>query len=237
MNRVIRVVVVDDHLVVREGLRLILESSDDFELIGDAGDGASALHLLGQTQPDVVLMDLRMPGMDGLETIARIRRGWPQIAIVILTTYDDDDLMLRGLQSGASGYLLKDTDRETLFHALRTAARGETLLPAEKMARLLARLRNRVEPEQAAEEVQQITERERAILTLVARGERNKEIAAKLNISEPTVKTHLSRIYYKLGVDSRSSAVAVAMERGLISTLSQKNQGMQNDLMDNPHRQ
>jgi NarL family two-component system response regulator YdfI len=216
MNRGIRVVVVDDHLVVREGLRLILENSDDFELIGDAGDGTSALHLLGQTQPDVVLMDLRMPGIDGLETIARIRQEWPQIAIVILTTYDDDDLMLRGLRSGARGYLLKDTDRETLFHALRSAARSETLLPAEKMARLLDRLRDHVEPEQTGEEMQQITERERAILTLVARGERNKEIAAKLHISEPTVKTHLSRIYYKLGVDSRSSAVAVAMERGLI---------------------
>jgi NarL family two-component system response regulator YdfI len=216
MCKVIRVVVVDDHLVVREGLRLILESNPCFTLIGDASDGASALRLISEMQPDVVLMDLRMPGMDGLEAIAHIRREQPQVAIVILTTYDDDDLMIRGLQSGARGYLLKDTDRETLFHAIRTAARGETLLQPETIAHLLARLQpqpTHILPTDSTE----ITERERTILEAVARGERNKEIAARLNISEPTVKTHLSRIYYKLGVDSRSSAVAVAMRRGLLS--------------------
>lgn len=133
----IRVVVVDDHLVVREGLHMMLEiAGEGFTLLGEAADGAAALRVVEELQPDVVLMDLRMPGMDGLETITQIRERWPHIAIVILTTYDEDDLMLRGLRAGASGYLLKDTDRETLFHAIRAAARGDLLLQSETMARV-----------------------------------------------------------------------------------------------------
>src|SRR2546428_10251301 len=137
----VRVVVVDDHLVVREGLRLILEKAGKgkgFALVGDAADCATALRVIEETQPDVVLMDLRMPGMDGLEAIERIRITWPHIAVVILTTYNEDDLMLRGLRAGACGYLLKDTNRETMFHAIQTAARGETLLQPDIMARLLS---------------------------------------------------------------------------------------------------
>src|SRR5215472_17515448 len=140
-DKVIRVMVVDDHLVVREGLRLILEKAGKakgIELVGDAADGAEALRLVEETQPDVVLMDLRMPGMDGIEAIERIRSAWPRIAVIILTTYNEDDLMLRGLQAGASGYLLKDVSRETLLRSIRGAAQGETLLQPEVFTRLLS---------------------------------------------------------------------------------------------------
>jgi two-component system, NarL family, response regulator YdfI len=215
-NTPIRVAVVDDHLVVREGLRMMLEvaGKGNFALVGDAADGATALRLVEETQPDVVLMDLRMPGMDGLEAIEQMRTKWPHIAVVILTTYNEDDLMLRGLRAGACGYLLKDTTRETMFHAIRTAARGETLLQPDIMARILSytasaalvKTPGRVE----------LTERERDILAGVARGERSKEIARRLGITTRTVATHLTNIYTKLDVDSRASAVAAAMERGLL---------------------
>jgi two-component system, NarL family, response regulator YdfI len=218
-REVIRVMVVDDHLVVREGLRMMLElAGEGFALVGDAADGAAALRLVEEIQPDVVLMDLRMPGMDGLEAIAHIRESWPQIAVVILTTYNEDDLMVRGLRGGACGYLLKDTNRETLFHAIRAAARGEMLLQPEMMARVLA-LTSQVKDATysvVGAEGMELTEREREILQGVARGERSKEIAARLGISIRTVGAHLASIYSKLGVDSRASAVAIALERGLL---------------------
>ena len=223
----IRVVVVDDHLVVREGLRLMLEVAGKgrFALVGDAADGATALRLVEETQPDVVLMDLRMPGMDGLETIEQLRTRWPHIAVVILTTYNEDDLMLRGLRAGACGYLLKDTNRETMFHAIETAARGETLLQPDIMARLLSYTAPTSSPACAVSsslavtpsEHVGLTEREREILAGVARGERSKEIARRLGITTRTVATHLTSIFNKLNVDSRASAVAMAMERGLLS--------------------
>lgn len=218
MSGTIRVLIVDDHLVVREGLRLILETSEGIELVGDAADGASAIRLVSEVQPDVVLMDLRMPGMDGIETIERMRAEWPHIAVVILTTYNEDDLMIRGLRAGACGYLLKDTNRDTLFNAIRTAARGETLLQPEMMARLLSHTaRNASQPLSIYNRGGlELTVREREVLTGVARGERSKEIAARLGITERTVKAHLASIYTKLDVDSRASAVAVAIERGIL---------------------
>ena len=218
-REVIRVVVVDDHLVVREGLRMMLElAGEGFALVGDAADGTTALRVVEELQPDVVLMDLRMPGMDGLATIAHIRSTWPQVAVVILTTYNEDNLMLRGLRGGACGYLLKDTDRETLFHAIRAAARGEVLLQPEIMARVFALTSQAAEemPSFGGTEGMELTEREREILQGVARGERSKEIAARLGISIRTVGAHLASIYSKLGVDSRASAVATALERGLL---------------------
>ena len=218
MSETIRVLIVDDHLVVREGLRLILETSEEIELVGDAADGASAVRLVSEVQPDVVLMDLRMPGMDGIEAIERIRAEWPHIAVVILTTYNEDDLMIRGLRAGACGYLLKDTNRETLFNAIRTAARGETLLQPEMMTRLLSHTvsnESRFLPTSSRGGLE-LTEREREVLTRVAHGERSKEIAARLGITERTVKAHLASIYTKLDVDSRASAVAVAIERGIL---------------------
>ncbi|HEX4203086.1 MAG TPA: response regulator transcription factor [Ktedonobacteraceae bacterium] len=215
-NTPIRVAVVDDHLVVREGLRMMLEvaGKGSFALVGDAADGGTALRLVEETQPDVVLMDLRMPGMDGLEAIEQMRSRWPHIAVVILTTYNEDDLMLRGLRAGACGYLLKDTTRETLFHAIRTAARGETLLQPDIMVRILSYTAS-ASPVKTPEYAE-LTERERDILAGVARGERSKEIARRLGITTRTVATHLTNIYTKLDVDSRASAVATAMERGLL---------------------
>jgi NarL family two-component system response regulator YdfI len=215
-DELIRVVVVDDHQVVRDGLRMMLEIlGKGFSLVGDAADGSSALQLVEETQPDVVLMDLRMPGMDGLETIQQIRVRWPQVAIVILTTYNEDDLMLRGLQAGACGYLLKEANRETLFQAIRCAAQGETFLQPGVLERLLAHTTTSPDPQETSRSMG-LTERERTILSGVARGERSKEIAARLGITTHTVAAHLTSIYNKLGVDSRASAVAVAMQHGLL---------------------
>lgn len=219
-NREVRIVVADDHLVVREGLRFMLEEADEgFVLVGDAGDGASALDVVGKVQPDVVLMDLRMPGMDGLETIKRIRAAWPHIAVLILTTYNEDDLMIRGLQAGACGYLLKDTDRATLFRAIRAAAHGEVLVQPEVMARILSYAAHGISSPlslvNAAHRETDLTERELEVLESLVQGERNKEIAVRLSISERTVRAHLSTIYMKLNVDSRAQAVAVAIERSL----------------------
>jgi NarL family two-component system response regulator YdfI len=219
---IIRLVVVDDHLVVREGLRFMLEEADEgFVLVGDASDGTSALDIIGRVEPDVVLMDLRMPGMDGLEAIKQIRASWPRIAILILTTYNEDDLMIRGLQAGASGYLLKDTNRATLFRAIRAAARGEMVVQSEIMARILSHAAHGVSaPSESAVSAPRretdLTERELEVLQGLVRGERNKEIARRLSVTERTVRAHLSMIYLKLDVDSRSLAVAVAIERGLL---------------------
>lgn len=217
----IRLVVVDDHLVVREGLRFMLEEADEgFVLVGDASDGRSALEIVGKVQPDVVLMDLRMPGMDGLEAIQRIRAAWPRIAVLILTTYNEDDLMIRGLQMGACGYLLKDADRTTLFQAIRAAARGEIVIQPEVMARILSHAAHGVSALSAplggnSRRETDLTERELEVLGGLVQGERNKEIALRLGVTERTIRAHLSTIYMKLNVDSRSQAVAVAIENSL----------------------
>lgn len=213
----IRVLITDDHLIVREGLRLILEIDDNIEVIGEAADGQQCLELAEQLQPDVILMDLRMPGMDGISAIEQLRRRQPDIAIVILTTYNEDDLMLRGLQAGARGYLLKDTSRESLLDTIYAAAKGETLLHPALLARVLSQRTSAIasSPSQTEES---LTERELEVLQATARGERNKEIAYSLGISERTVKAHLASIYEKFGVDSRAAAVAVAAQRGLLQT-------------------
>ena len=223
MSDPIRVLIADDHEVVRDGLRMILEAEESFEVVGEAADGVEAVELTGQLQPQVVLMDLRMPRMNGLEAIERIRAEWPLVAIVILTTYDEDDLMVRGLRAGALGYLLKDTNRQTLFNTLRAAARGEALLMPEVITRVLS------DTEGSPADIRRrsvggisLTKREQMVLEGVAQGERNKEIAARLGISERTVKAHLTSIYNKLGVDSRASAVATAMQSGLLGKQNQE---------------
>jgi two-component system, NarL family, response regulator YdfI len=213
MSASIRILVADDHLIIRQGLRLILETQAGFELVGEAADGAEAVRLCAELQPDVVLMDLRMPGMDGLAAIERLRSEQPGIAVVILTTFNEDDLMMRGLRLGAKGYLLKDTDRETLFNTIRAASRGETLLRPEIMARVLLKTGG---AGATASAQSGLTGRELEVLKAVARGERSKEIAVRLGISERTVKAHLASIYNRLGVDSRAAAIAVASKRGLI---------------------
>ncbi len=216
MSSPLRVLIADDHLVVREGLRLILETADRFELVGQASDGEAAVQLAEELKPDVILMDLRMPGMSGIDAIKQIRERQPASEIVILTTYDEDDLMVEGLRAGARGFLLKDVSRETLFHTMQVAARGETVLGADTMRRLLdASGATHGRPARTAFH---LTPRELQILRAIVRGERNKDIAVQLGISERTVKAHLSSTYSKLGVQSRAAAVATAMRRGLVST-------------------
>jgi len=212
----IRILIADDHLIIRQGLRLILETEPDFELVGEAADGAEAIRLCAELHPEVVLMDLRMPGMDGLTAIERLHTEQPEIAVVILTTFNEDELMLRGLQAGAHGYLLKDTDRAALFDTIRAAARGETLLKPAIMAKLLASARSHTSNKKPNEPASILTDRESQVLDGVARGERSKEIAARLGISERTVKAYLASIYDKLGVDSRAAAIAVAAQKGLL---------------------
>ena len=211
----IKILIADDHLIIRQGLRLILETENDFEIVGEASDGAEAVSLCKKLKPDMVLMDLRMPNMDGLTAIEKLRVDQPQIAVVILTTFNEDDLMLRGLRAGARGYLLKDTDRATLFNTIRAAARGETLLKPEIMARVLSQAHA---PKSETSEPINLTDRELEVLASVARGERSKEIASHLGISERTVKAHLASIYNKLGVDSRAAAIAVAAQMGLLGS-------------------
>jgi NarL family two-component system response regulator YdfI len=209
----IKILIADDHLIIRQGLRLILETENDFELIGEASDGDEAVSLCKKIKPDVVLMDLRMPNMDGLSAIEKLRAEQPHIAVVVLTTFNEDELMLRGLQAGARGYLLKDTDRNTLFDTIRAAARGETLLKPEVMARVLSQANT---SKKESNEPVNLTDRELEVLAAVARGERSKEIAVQLGISERTIKAHLASIYNKLGVDSRAAAIAVAAQKGLL---------------------
>ena len=212
----IRILITDDHFIVREGLRLILETADGFEVVGEAADGAECLRLLPDLAPDVVLMDLQMPGMDGITTIGHLRRKYPEIAIVILTTFNEDEMMLQGLQAGARGYLLKDTDRQTLLDTITAAARGETLLKPEILSRVLALQQAPAAAPASPNEDSPLTNRELEVLRAAALGERNKEIAFKLGISERTVKAHLTSVYNKFGVDSRTAAVAIATQNGLL---------------------
>jgi NarL family two-component system response regulator YdfI len=211
----IRILITDDHFIVREGLRLILETANDIEVVGEAANGAECLRLIPDLAPDVVLMDLQMPGMDGITAISHLRREHPEIAIVILTTFNEDELMLRGLQAGARGYLLKDSDRQTLLDTITAAARGDTLLKPEILSRVLALQQAPAAPASPNED-SSLTNRELEVLRAVALGQRNKEIAYKLSISERTVKAHLTSIYNKFGVDSRAAAVAIATQNGLL---------------------
>jgi NarL family two-component system response regulator YdfI len=224
MPQHIRVLIADDHLMVRKGLSLMLEEKRDegIELVGDAADGAAAVAMVEQLQPDVVVMDIRMPGLGGIAALKRIRRAWPHIAVLLLTTYNEDELIIQGLQAGAYGYLLKDITSDTLLNAIRTAARGEMLVQPEVMARILAykasaSTSTSTPLSQYHPEYMELTRREKQVLVGVARGERSKEIGARLGITERTVRAYLTSVYTKLNVDSRASAVAVAIEHGILS--------------------
>ncbi|WP_379161622.1 response regulator [Paenibacillus sp. sgz5001063] len=211
-----KILIVDDHFVVREGLKLILETSDQFQVIGEAENGAEALRLIEELDPDVILMDLNMPVMGGLETMKELRNQGCPIPVIILTTYNEDELMISGLAMGAKGYLLKDTSRENLFRNIESAVHGETLLSADIMERVIAVKTQPKDPIIPQHDATGLTSKEILILKSVAQGLKSKGIAMDMGISERTVKAHLTTIYNKLGVDSRSQAVAVALERGIL---------------------
>jgi len=205
---VIRVLVADDHPVVRSGLVGMLDIEDDLVVVGEAADGEEALLRVADLAPDVVLMDLRMPRLDGAGATARIVAEHPATRVLILTTFDTDGDIVRAVEAGATGYLLKDTPRAQLVDAVRAAARGETVLAPPVAARLVSRLR--------APAAEALTPREVQVLAAVARGLSNPDIGRELFIGEATVKTHLLRAFVKLGVDDRTRAVTVAMERGIL---------------------
>ncbi|MGW6192529.1 response regulator [Bacillus cereus] len=208
------VLIVDDHFVVREGLKLIIETSNSFQIIGEAANGEEALSFIEKKKPDVILMDLNMPKMSGLETMEALNKKQNHTPIIILTTYNEDELMLKGIELGAKGYLLKDTDRENLFRTLEAAIRGEILLQPNIMEKIVKYKRKEVHADKVAEN--NLTDKELFVLKAIARGYKNKEIAFDMGIAERTVKAYLTNIYNKLGVNSRSEAVAVSIERKLI---------------------
>lgn len=204
----VRMIIVDDHPVVRDGLRGIFSADDTFEVVGEAGDGPEALVVAHETQPDVVLMDLRMPRMSGAEVIRRLREQSPGLPVLVLTTFDDDADVLPAIEQGATGYLLKDTPRAELRSAVLAAARGESVLSPSVAEVLTQRARAPKRPV--------LSPRELEVLRLIAGGTTNREIATTLFITEATVKTHLLHIYAKLEVNDRAAAVATAYEKSLL---------------------
>jgi DNA-binding NarL/FixJ family response regulator len=212
MTDPIRLLIVDDHPVVRDGLRGMFTGADGFEVVGEAADGAQGVLLAESLRPDVVLMDLRMPELDGVSAIRRLADRGIRARVLVLTTYDTDSDVLPAIEAGATGYLLKDAPRDELFRAVRSAARGDAVLSPSVASRLMGRMR---EPA-----YEPLSGRELEVLGLIARGATNREAAGKLFISEATVKSHLLHIYSKLGVNDRAAAVATAFERGLLTPRS-----------------
>jgi DNA-binding NarL/FixJ family response regulator len=215
----IRVVLVDDQILVRTGFRMILDETEDIEVVGEAGDGAAAIEVTARTRPDVVLMDVRMPGVDGITATGRIRALSPAPKVIILTTFDLDDYLFAGLRAGASGFLLKDTLAEDLVAAVRVVVSGEAVTAPSATRRLIAQFVNApaAAPARPDHRLDPLTAREREVLTLIARGLSNAEIAVELRVSEGTVKTHIGRILAKLGLRDRVQAVILGYECGLVS--------------------
>ncbi|WP_158850543.1 response regulator transcription factor [Saccharothrix deserti] len=214
----IRVVLADDQALVRAGFRLLLDTEDGFEVVGEAGDGAEAVRQAHEHRPDVVVMDIRMPGTDGLVATRQICAELPDVKVLVLTTFNVDEYVFEALRSGASGFLLKDTDPVELLHALTVVAEGEALLAPSVTRKLIEEFANRPEhrrPDPKA--LRELTAREREILALVAAGMSNEEIAEHLVISPATSRTHVSRVMTKLGARDRAQLVVLAYESGLVS--------------------
>jgi DNA-binding NarL/FixJ family response regulator len=208
-QQAIRLLIVDDHPIVRDGLRGAFTGTEEFEVVGEAAHGAEAVTLAAAARPDVVLMDLRMPEMDGVAAIRLLRNQVPTVRILVLTTFDTDSDVLLAIEAGATGYLLKDAPVEDLLRAVRSAAKGESVLAPSVAGRLMSRVRR---PAHGT-----LSERERQVLRLVADGATNREVAATLFISEASTKTHLVHIFDKLGVRDRAAAVGEAFRRGLVT--------------------
>lgn len=205
----IRVLIADDHLVVREGLVLVLQATGEFEVVGQAANGHDAVRLAEELQPDLVLIDVQMPDMDGIEATAIITRRLPGSRVVVLSTFDEEEYIYNSLQAGAMGFVLKSSDLPELLEVVRAAARGETLLPSPIATKLAGRI-------SAGRDQQSLTEREREVLGLLVLGLRNREIAERLQITERTVKNHVANIIAKLGVKSRTEAVSLALKERLV---------------------
>lgn len=202
----IRILIADDHPVVREGLAAMIKRRTDMTVVAEANHGQEAVALFHQHQPDVVLMDLRMPEMDGVEAILTIREHTPEARVIVLTTYDTDEDIYRALRAGAKAYLLKDTPREELLDTIRAVSAGRTRVPSDVAAKLVERVSSET-----------LTAREVDVLRLIVAGHSNREIATLLYISEGTVKTHVNHILMKLGVSDRTQAVTTALKRGIVS--------------------
>jgi DNA-binding NarL/FixJ family response regulator len=214
----IRILLVDDQRLMREGLRILLELEPGLEIVGEAGDGQAGLDAYEALQPDVVLMDVRMPGMDGVEATWRLRERWPDARVVILTTFDDDEYVFEGLRAGAMGYLLKDVSGHDLAEAVRTVAAGGVLIEPSVARKVVAEFARVAPPARAADAglAEPLTEREREILELLALGLNNREIADRLSLAPGTVKNYVTTILQKLGVRDRTQAAIRARELGLI---------------------
>lgn len=210
MNDTIRILIADDHPVVRDGLATMLNTQPDFDVVGEAGDGAAALDKTRMLRPDILLLDLEMPHMDGLETLRHLREACPETRVLVFTAFDTDERIVGAVQAGVKGYLLKGVPREELFKAIRVIHAGGSLLQPVIASKLMHHMSSQ------AEQVESLTEREAEVLRLMAQGFANKEIAAELVITERTVKFHVSSILGKLGADNRTEAVAIAAQRGLV---------------------
>lgn len=210
---VIKILIVDDHPVVREGISAMLKREPDFKIIGEASNGREAIDRARELEPDVVLMDLRMPEIDGVEAITRIKAEKPEIKFIILTTYSDDEYIFKGIAAGARAYLLKDAPREELFRAIRTVSRGESLIQPVVASKVLDKL---AELSKITTSPEALSGREIEVLNLMAKGVSNKDIADQLSITQSTVKTHITSIFQKLNVTTRTEAVTTALKKGII---------------------
>ena len=209
----IRILITDDHPVVREGLSAMLSREPYIEVVGEAKDGKEAVARAGEVRPDIVLMDLRMPEMDGVEAMRLIKAEYPNIQFIVLTTYDNDEYIFKGIEAGARAYLLKDAPRDELFKAIRAVSRGESLIEPAVAGKVLDRL---AELSRQASTPEVLSDREVEVLTLIAQGSSNKSIADSLNIGQSTVKTHIQSIFRKLEVNDRTEAVTIAVKKGII---------------------
>ncbi len=208
----IKILVADDHPMLREGLVAVLDTQEDFEVVGEASDGAETVRLAGELLPNVILLDLEMPGTDGVAALERLREDGSESRAIVFTAYDTDERILGSLRAGARGYLLKGASRQEIFSAIRTVYAGGTLLQPGVTSKLLESMSR----DERREEIEPLTPRELEVLALLARGHKNAEIAEKLFITERTVKFHVSSLMRKLGAENRTEAVSLAAQRGLI---------------------